>query len=167
MDPLIQILARLNDQGVEYVLIGAMAAIVYGTQRVTEDVDVCAPLELPNLQRIHAALTPINARFRFRPDRLRLYEDVTRLVGFKNLNLVTDWGVIDILGEVPGVGTYADVSGRTVLAHIHGVECRVLDLDALLASKRSAGRDKDLSDIRELEIIKRFGIQNPGLFDDM
>jgi hypothetical protein len=80
---------------------------------------------------------------------------------------VTDWGVIDILGEVPGVGTYADVAGRTVLAHIHGVQCRVLDLDALLASKRSAGRDKDLSDIRELEIIKKYGIQNPGLFDDM
>jgi hypothetical protein len=167
MDPLIQILARLNDHSVEYVLVGAMAAIVYGSQRVTQDVDVCAPLDLPNLQRIHTALAAINPRFRFRPDRLRLYDDVTRLVGFKNLNLVTDWGVIDILGELPGVGSYAEVAGKTVVAHIHGVECRMLDLDALLASKRAAGREKDLSDIRELEVIKKYGIQNPGLFDEL
>lgn len=55
MDPLFQLLKRLSDFGVEYILIGDMAAIVHGSTVVTRDVDVCAPPVFPNLQRIVAA----------------------------------------------------------------------------------------------------------------
>ena len=166
MDPLIQILMRLSDHGVESVLVGGMAAVVHGAAVTTKDVDVCAPLDLPNLERI-VALRGLNPRFRFRPDLLRLYDDPTRLVGFKNLNLVTDWGIIDIFGELTGVGTYADVAGRTIRTRIGNFECRMLDLDTLIVAKQSAGRDKDMPAVRDLQALKKYRDHNPGLFDDL
>ena len=155
MDPLFQILKRLSDHGAEYVLIGGMAAIVLGSPMVTRDIDVCSPMTDENLDRIHAALQGINPRFRFRPDKMRLFDDPARIHGFKNLNLTTDLGVIDILGEVSGIGTYADLAGRTVQVEIEGLTVRVIDLDTLIAAKRAAGRDKDRIAVYHLEAIKK------------
>jgi hypothetical protein len=52
MDPLFQILKRLTEHEVEYVLVGGMAAVLHGSSVVTQDVDVCAPLEPPTPPRV-------------------------------------------------------------------------------------------------------------------
>ena len=155
MDPLFQILQRLSDCHVEYVLIGGMAAIVHGSALATQDVDVCAPMTNENLDRIHAALEGLDARFRMRPDKMPLWDDPTRLHGFKNLNLVTNLGAIDILGEVPGVGSYNSLKPRILVVDIGGLKCPVLDLDTLIASKKAAGRPKDQLGVRHLEAIRK------------
>lgn len=165
MDPLFQILKRLTDHGVEYVLVGGMAAVVHGSDVLTRDVDVCAPLDLPNLERIVAALRGLNPKFRFRPDRMPLYEDPARLVGFKNLNLVTDAGVIDILGELSGVGGFGDLNGKTVQARVGELTCRMLDLDTLILAKQTAGRQKDIEGVKHLEVMKKYRDETPNLFD--
>jgi predicted nucleotidyltransferase len=166
MDPLFQILKRLTDHQVEYVLVGGMAAVVHGSSVVTRDVDVCAPLDLANLERIVRALQGLNPRFRFRPDKMPLFDEPARLVGFRNINLITEWGVIDILGEVSGLGAYHKLVPRSQAIDLAGFKCRLLDLDALIIAKRSAGREKDLIGLRHLEVIKKHRDQNPGLFDD-
>jgi predicted nucleotidyltransferase len=40
---LMQLLKRLSDQGVEFVVIGGVAAAIHGSPRATQDVDVRAP----------------------------------------------------------------------------------------------------------------------------
>ena len=159
------LLKRLTEHQVEFVLIGGYAAMTYGSPVVTQDVDVCAPLTLANLTRIVNALRDINPRFRFRPDPLPLYQDPGRLVGFRNLNLVTEWGVLDILGELPGVGSFDDLNGRYNTIDFGGFTCKVLDLDGLIASKKFAGREKDVANIRHLEAIQRLKREQPSLFD--
>lgn len=37
-----EVLSRLRDSGVEFVLIGGAAAAAYGSKVITDDVDVCA-----------------------------------------------------------------------------------------------------------------------------
>jgi hypothetical protein len=165
MDQLLMLLRRLSEHHVEFVLIGGYAAMTYGSPVVTQDVDVCAPLNLPNLTRIVEALRGLDPRFRFHPDRPHLYEDPARLIGFRNLNLVTDCGVLDILGELPGVGTFDDLAGRYNRIDFGGFTCNVLELDALISSKRFAGREKDVANIRHLEAIQRLKREQPGLFD--
>lgn len=81
------------------------------------------------------------------------------------MNLVTDVGVIDLLGELPGVGSFDDVRDKTVEVNVGGFLCRVLDLETLILSKKTAGRDKDLIGVRHLEAILRKREQEPGLFD--
>src|SRR2546430_1303425 len=118
MDPLLTILKRLTDHGVEFVVIGSFAAVGHGAPIVTRDVDVCAPLVRPNLDNIVAALRDLHPYFRFRPatSRIYLYDDPARLVGFKNIYLVTDLGLIDILGELPDVGSYEKIAATSVEA---------------------------------------------------
>jgi hypothetical protein len=148
------LLTRLSEHEVEFVIVGGIAATVHGSVRFTSDLDVCAPLDQPNVTRIIDALRGLNPRFRFRPDKMRMWEEPERFKSFKNLNLLTDWGVIDILGEVSGVGTYEQVASLSVPADLGGIVCKVLELNPLIAAKRAANRPKDRPAIIELEVIR-------------
>jgi hypothetical protein len=72
----------------------------------------------------------------------------------KNLYLQTDLGVLDCLGEIAGIGDYDKVAGCSISMSLPFGECRVLSLDALIASKEAAGRDKDPRALRFLRAIK-------------
>jgi hypothetical protein len=148
------LLKRLSEHGVEFVIVGGVAATVHGSVRFTADLDVCAPLDQSNVAKIINALRGLNPRFRFRPDKMRMWEEPERFKDFKNLNLRTDWGVLDILGEVSGVGTYDQVAALSVPADLGGIVCRVLDLDALISAKRAANRPKDRPALIELQVIR-------------
>ncbi len=80
--------------------------------------------------------------------------DVETIKRGLNFTLRTSSGDIDLLGELTGVGTYADVLGQSVEAELFGSTCRFINLDALIRSKRAAGRAKDLEVIAELEAIR-------------
>ena len=56
----IQLLNRLSDYQVEFVLVGGLAAATYGSTLVPQDVDVCVKLEVPNLVRLKNALLDLN-----------------------------------------------------------------------------------------------------------
>lgn len=150
-----ELIERLNANGVEFVVIGGVAAALLGSPLPTLDVDVCAPMGDENLERILGALRDIRPRLRMRPDKMPLPDSVQRLRGVKNLYLTTDIGPIDLLCEVPGIGTYAELAGKTVDVEVEGLRCRVLDLDTLIAAKKVAGRLKDQPTIMQLEAIKR------------
>jgi len=160
-------LKRLSEHGVDYVLIGAFAVIGHGAPIVTQDVDVCAPLVRPNLDRIVEALRDLHPYFRIRPDtqKLPLYEDPARLVGFRNIYLTTDWGTLDILGELPDVATFEELAGKAIEADFGTVKCKMIDLDTLIKAKKALARPKDLFHLRHLEAIQKRERQQPRLFD--
>ncbi|HWL94352.1 MAG TPA: nucleotidyltransferase [Phycisphaerae bacterium] len=154
MDTTLDILRRLSDAGVEYVIVGGVAAVAHGSHQVTEDLDVCAPLTRENVARILAALEGLNPCWRMLPARPPMPLDVALLATYKNLYIVTDWGVIDILSEITGVGDYALVAGSAVNMSFSGIPCRVISIDALIAAKKAIGRSKDLRTVVELEAIR-------------
>jgi hypothetical protein len=155
MDSTLEILRRLTNEHVEFVVVGGLAGVAHGSSLVTEDLDVCAPLSRSNVERILSALQGLNPRWRMSPDRPPLSGDADRLKGLKNIYLVTDLGQIDFLSEITGVGDYGAVARRTIEVDLAGVTCRVLDIDALIESKRALARPKDLRAALELEAIRR------------
>jgi hypothetical protein len=58
------ILGALDRHGVDYVLIGGIAARLHGSPLLTEDVDITPALDRPNLARLAEALTELEARLR-------------------------------------------------------------------------------------------------------
>ena len=70
-----------------------------------------------------------------------------------NFTLETDEGMIDLLGEVTGLGNYDDIALRANEIEIDGSKVRVLALDDLIRSKAAAGRAKDLVDLEALRVI--------------
>jgi predicted nucleotidyltransferase len=158
-----EILKALKDSGLDFVVVGGIAAALHGSPASTLDLDVCTSFNEANVEKMLRALRPLHPRLRHHPDRMPLPEDPERLRGLKNLYLETDLGMIDLLGELPDVCTFDDLAGRTVEMDVGGFECRVLDLETLIRTKEVANRDKDrlaLSYLRAIREARRTGPAN-------
>lgn len=143
----------LVDAGAEFVIIGGWAAILHGSAYLTNDLDICYSRQRENLKRVATALAPFHPRLRdLPPDLPFVWDDVTLRNG-TIFTLNTDLGKIDLLAEVSGVGSYEDAREHAVLMAAFEREVWTLDLPALIASKRAAGRPKDLAHLAELESL--------------
>ena len=147
-------LRLLGRYEVEIVVIGGVAATLYGSSQLTHDLDVCYARNLPNLERIATALHSVNARLRGAPENLPFILDSETLRKGLNFTFTTDIGVLDLLGEVRGVGYYENVLAGSTTYELFGYLVPVIDIGKLITAKRSAGRPKDLIVIPELEAIQ-------------
>lgn len=143
----------LGDAGVEFVLVGGVAAIAHGSVRLTRDVDVVYRRTPENLQRLALAVAPYHPYLRGAPPGLPFRWDVATVQRGLNFTLTTDLGDLDLLGEITGGGRYDDLLPYTLRIQLFGLECLCLDLERLIHVKRAAGRPRDLEAIAELEVI--------------
>jgi len=150
----LDLLKRLGDHRVKYVLVDGMACVIYGSQTVTQDVDICAPLTQENLSGLLAALAGAHPRFTTTRDLRPLPEDPEMLENYRNLYLITDFGQLGILSEITGVGEYSIVEQHTIQVDLEGAPCRVTDLDTLIAAKKAMNSPKDRQVVLELEAIR-------------
>ena len=150
----LELLRRLSAENVDYVLVGGMAAIAHGSSTVTEDVDVCIRFDLPTLSGLFRALDGTHPRERMNPARPPLGTP-EQFVGYRNLYLVTDEGVLDLLGEILTSGDFEAVANHAIEMDLGGFRCRVLGLDDLIRCKRALGRPKDLNAADELERVRQ------------
>lgn len=150
----LDLLKRLTDHRVDFVLVGGMAAALHGSALVTEDVDVCTHFSRDNVERILAALQGLNPRQRMVSGRPALATDASSYTGWRNLYVTTDLGQLDFLGQITGVGDYAAVSRGAIEVDLGGFRCRVMGLDDLIQAKRALGRPKDLRSAEELEAVR-------------
>jgi len=105
-DPLIDILKRLKDRGVPFVIVGGYAAVAHGSPLPTYDMDVCSPLDPATASLIIDVLQPLSPKWRDRPDQPVVRPDNSNLLDIKNMSLVPSHGRFDVLGHVAGVGDY-------------------------------------------------------------
>jgi predicted nucleotidyltransferase len=146
-------LGILVEHNVEFVVIGAVAAAARGASQDTRDLDLCYARSPQNLERLAAALAPFHPRLRGAPETAAWSFDVRALKNGMNFTLATDLGAIDLLGEVSGVGQFSEVLAGSTELELFGTKCRVASLKTLIASKRAAGRPKDLLALPELEAL--------------
>ena len=150
-----RLLDVLHAAGVDFVVVGGVALVLRGSSRVTLDLDLCYARHAENLRRLAAALAPHHPRLRGAPSDLPFFWDERTLASGLNFTLTTDLGDLDILGEVAGVGGYAQVSAGASELVVGDTSIQVMDLDTLERSKRAAGRVKDLLDLAEISEIRR------------
>jgi len=143
----------LCDAGVEFVVIGGVAAILHGSTRVTYDLDICYSRSAANLKRLAEALAPFNPRPRGFPEGLPFLWDERMLRNSTVLTLQSSLGEIDLLAEVAGVGTYEQAKASSLVVEAFERQIHTLDLRALIQAKRTAGREKDRSALPELESL--------------
>ncbi len=135
----------LDRHQVRYVLIGGMAATIYGSNLVTTDIDITPANDLDNLGRLSTALDELGARIRTdaEADGLRFDHDATSLAANATWNLVTDVGDLDLALAPSGTQGYADLRRDAVTIEIDGVPVSVAALADVIRSKEAAGRPKD------------------------
>jgi hypothetical protein len=148
-----KLLKTLDDNGVEFVVIGGAAAVLHGSAYVTADLDVCYSREKENLKKLAIALAPFNPSLRGAPKNLPFRLDADSPKSGLNFTLTTDLGDLDILGEVTGLGGYGAALPFSEELEIFGMRCKVLTLEGLIKNKRALGRAKDLRVLPELETL--------------
>jgi len=149
-----QLLPALSRAGVELIIVGGVAAIVHGSARLTQDLDIVYRRTPDNIVRLATALKPYDPYLRGAPPGLPFRLDPETIQRGLNFTLVTSAGPLDILGEIAGGGTYETLISHSRKLPVFGIECYCLGLDRLIQAKRDAGRPKDLEVIAELEALR-------------
>ena len=133
----------LQKNEVKYVVIGGIASILHGVPRTTFDLDILIEATPGNAQKLLEALveagmgtaTMTNAE-KVLSNEITVFNDRVRL---------------DVQTSTPGIDFQNAWRNRQTVSY-NNQEFFILSKNDLIASKRAAGRDVDLDDVRFLEI---------------
>ena len=150
-----ELLRRLTEREVDFVVVGGVAVILQASPRLTKDLDICYAPEQVNLDRLGAVLIELGARLRCVEEDLPFVPDGRALRHTQILTLTTVDGGLDLLVEPDGSPSYPALRRRADQIDIDGIVVRVASIEDLIAMKRAAGRPQDLVDLESLEIARR------------
>jgi hypothetical protein len=150
-----RLLGRLGQAGVDYIVVGGVAAQAHGASYFTGDLDVCYATDPANLERLGEALIALGARLRGVADAVPFVPDSRTLRHTRILTLDTRDGPLDLLAEPLGSPEYGRLAERALKVEWAGTTIKVAALEDLIAMKRATGRPKDLLVLEELEAIQR------------
>jgi len=168
----------LNDHGVHYVLVGSVAAQVYGAEVQPGDLDITPAPDRENLVRLCELLQALEAslpdtddvgHWQVQPDgekkwisrqatpqdrlaRARWQPDPDDLSTLDHL-MHTRHGNLDVVPDL--TGDYEMLMKRAVRMQAHGQEIWVVHVDELLTALTIPRRKKDVPRVRQLRQIQR------------
>lgn len=152
-DP-IRLLGELNDAGVRYVVIGAVAARALGSPLMTADLDICYSRDDANFVALAGMLQKVGAHLRGAEPGLPFRLDARTIKNGDSFTFLTEFGAFDILGTPSGTSGYEDIVTNAVRVELDGLTVLVASVDDLIRMKRAAGRPKDLRAIEELGALR-------------
>ena len=150
----VALLSALSDGGVDYVVIGAVAARMLGSSVVTRDLDVCYARDETNLEALAATLRSLNARLRGADSDLPFRLDARAFRAGDAFTFTTDAGDLDVLGTPSGTKGYADLVRAAESVEIEGMTVLAACVADLMRMKRAAGRPKDLIQLELLAALQ-------------
>ncbi|MCK5737002.1 MAG: nucleotidyltransferase [Spirochaetaceae bacterium] len=138
-----ELLKLLEENNVDYMVIGGYAVAFYGYPRFTKDIDILYNLEEDNINRIKKSLSA------FGFSEVDLPYDL-----FSEKGNIIKFGIepvrIDLLNEIDGV-EFSKIADDRVRGRYGKVEISFIGRKDLISNKRASGRIQDLADIEKLE----------------
>jgi hypothetical protein len=140
-----EFIAALNAHGVRYLVVGAHAVAFHARPRATKDLDVLIEPTAANARRVIAALRDFFGGVE---------------LGYSEQDVIDPrWiiqlGVapvrIDLMSEIPGVGSFEAAWRKRVDATFGSVPAHYIGLDELIGAKGAVHRPQDQADLRILE----------------
>lgn len=147
-----KIIHLLDEFKIESILIGGFAASIYGSARLTSDIDFVYKRDFENYKKISEALKNHSPYLRGAPKGLPFQFDEITLDRGLNFTLTTDLGYINLLGEILG-GNYESLKDFTVIVEVFNTKIKLINLKKLIELKKLSGRPKDFESISELEVL--------------
>lgn len=142
------VLDALDKQNVEYILVGGVAVILHGIERLTRDIDVFVKMDEENIERLRRALHSI-----FEDNSI---EEITlkELQTYAVIRYGTpDDFYVDIMARLGEMAVYEDLEYEII--HYQGIKIRVATPETLYNLKKDTVRYKDKYDAAYLkDLIK-------------
>lgn len=153
VNSLSQLLQRLADSRVDFVVVGDFAGVLHGSALVTRDLNICGVLTPENIESLRETLKDLNPRHRMTPQSLSFLQIPRPGESVRNLYLQTDWGIVDVLSSITGLGDFDAVRANSETLEIAGKKFRLMSLQDLVVAKESLGREKEILAAKELRAI--------------
>lgn len=152
-----ELLERLVEAEVRFVLVGGLAVNAWGYLRATRDVDVVPDPDKGNLERFDALLRELGGKVDV-GDRLLDSAAISTFLKTGDRTLVmTELGQIDVLQGLPQVPRFDELEEQAQDVNLDGLVVRVCSLEHLLEMKRASDRPRDLDDLEALEAAQEEG----------
>jgi hypothetical protein len=137
------VFASFQEHDVKYVVIGGIAAVLHGVPRATFDLDILIEATPDNARRLLDALL----------DAQMGTASLTSAEGLlaHEITIFRDRVRLDVQTSTPGL-RFEDAWRNRETMEYEGQAFYVVSRDDLIASKRAAGREVDLEDVRLLEL---------------
>lgn len=151
------LLAALDLHGVDYVVIGGVAAQLHGDTSRTRSLDITPNPAGLNLQQLQAVLVEVDAR-EYVPGfgyPLQLPMGRRRLSSKVPLHTTTQLGPLDVIPTPHGIsGGYRQLAEHMRGVHAYAMTVPTARLADLITSHRAAGRPKDAQILKRLRALE-------------
>ena len=138
-----ELLTLLEDNKVEYVIVGGYAMAYHGYPRFTKDIDIFYRSTPENIIKIRKALIEFGFNDNDLPESI-----------FSESGNIIQFGVVplrvDIINEIDGIN-FDDVYKNSVRGKYGEIEVNFIGRIELIKNKMASGRDQDLLDAKKLE----------------
>jgi len=144
LNQLKDVFSSLQKHNVKYIVIGGIASVLYGVPRATFDLDILIEATKENAQNLLDALVEA----RLGTASLISSQDLLK----HEITVFKDRVRIDVQTSTPGIDFENAWKNRETIEY-QGQKFFIISKEDLIASKRAAGRDVDLEDVRLLESV--------------
>jgi hypothetical protein len=147
-----QLLARLVQADVRFVVIGGLALGSWGVVRGTKDCDVVPDPAPENLDRLARVAAELDGYVQMEESLLGSERSIAALLRSGERALIaTQFGDLDVVQGLEGVLPYAELRMRAIDVEMTDVTIAICALEHLRMMKRTAGRPRDLVDLDDLD----------------
>ena len=152
-DPL-RSLRVLAEHDVRFVVIGGLAARLWGSPTLTNDLDICYARDRPNLEALAAALSSLKATLRGVDDEVPFELSADTLAAGDSFTFTTTAGNLDVLATPSGTEGFEDLVRTATTMDLGDLDVPVTDVEDLIRMKQAAGRPKDLIEQEVLAALR-------------
>ena len=132
----------MNEENVEYVVLGGHAVIAHGYLRTTGDVDIFVRPSVANAER----LLTVMGRFGYTNGEFEL-DDFLRVPSYLSFSRYDSY--IDLMTFTAGV-TFEECYNNRLVLDVQGTMVSFINLRELIKNKQAVGRPQDLRDLENL-----------------
>lgn len=140
----LELIRHLNESELKYLIIGGVAAIIYGIPRVTKDIDIAIIPDYKTIEKLLEILKNLEFGTAFITNPKKILES--------KVTIFEDYFRLDILTEAKGFDFNSAWEKREVIS-VKDINLNIVALEDLINMKKAAGRKVDLEDVLLLEKI--------------
>ncbi len=156
----LRVLRAIQDAQVRYVVVGGLAVVLHGVDRLTADIDLVIDLAPEQASRAVETLlalgfrtqVPVDARQFADPAMRKRWRDESSMVVLSFWDPQNRFPTVDVFAEYPM--EFETMYESSMVMSLSGSDVHVASIEHLIRIKQAAGRPKDLEDAGRLALLQ-------------